>query len=163
MTHAQKDQAISILREFDSGMLVTFPEAGAPRGRPMTMAEVDDDGAIWFVTGVDSSLLSEAESSTRCALELSGSRLWAHVSGRMSVVEDREAAHRVWSDAMDAWFPDGPDSEDFALLRLEPLEVDWWDLRRGGLAKFAVAFVKARLKEERIDDDAVGSRGHATM
>jgi len=163
MTQSDLAQTLDIARSFNTGMLVTQPDGASLRGRPMTLAQVDDDGTIWFVTDAESDLVDEVKASERCAVELSGKRLWAHLSGRMDVVDDLDQAQDLWSDAMDVWFPDGPESGGFTLLRMRPIRADWWDLRGGTMAKFAYRYAKARLKGETLSDRSFDGRGHATL
>ncbi|MET0997309.1 MAG: pyridoxamine 5'-phosphate oxidase family protein, partial [Marmoricola sp.] len=46
------------------------------------------------------------------------------------------------------WFPDGPDSQQVALLHVEADSAEYWD-SPGGRVATAVAFVKTRLTGER--------------
>jgi len=64
------------------------------------------------------------------------------VSGRASVVRDRGKAEELWSPAMKAWFPDGLDDPDLALLRVQVEDAEYWDTPSSKMVH-VVGFVKA--------------------
>jgi len=43
---------VSMLRDFSEATLITRSRAGALHGRPMSIAQVDDNATIWFITSV---------------------------------------------------------------------------------------------------------------
>ena len=78
----QKKKLIDILKDFDSAMLVTQRAEGTLRGRPMQIAELQEDGSIYFITALDSPKVDELTQKPEVAVTMQGKMKWASVSGR---------------------------------------------------------------------------------
>ena len=98
--------------------------------RPMT-AHIDgdaDQGPIWFFTSRDSTL---AESVTReqpayLNFVAKGHNVWASVSGRLIIANDRAVIDRLWNSFIEAWSGGGKDNPDLCLLRFDPKDAEIW-------------------------------------
>jgi len=58
-TAGDRTKFVEVLRRFDTAMLVTYAKDGGLRSRPMALAEIEDDGTTWFVTGADTAKTDE--------------------------------------------------------------------------------------------------------
>ncbi len=57
------------------------------------------------------------------------------MSGRADVVEDREKAKELWSPLVKAWFPQGPEDPNLALIRVRVESADYWDVKSSKLVQ----------------------------
>ena len=60
-------------------------------------------------------------------------KLFARFSGRLSEEKSREIFDRHWSNAVAAWFPQGKDSPEVLLMRMDLGEASIWDAEMGAL------------------------------
>lgn len=132
-----------ILGKFDQAMLVTHSSQSGLRARPMTIAEISEDGSIWFITGVDSSKVSEALQDPTIMAVMQSSAKYLSVSGQATLHRDRAHIERLWKEAYKAWFSGGKDDPSIGLIQLKPSEAEYWD--NSGLSglKFALQYAKA--------------------
>jgi general stress protein 26 len=92
---------------------------------------VEDDLAIWIATFQGSRKVGQIQHNARVCLsflEIPGYTREANVYGEAAIVTDPASKRRVWSLAageLARYFPAGPDSEVFCLLRVTARRVEW--------------------------------------
>lgn len=77
------------------------------------------------------------------------------VSGTVEPIQDRTKMNQLWSEYLRVYFPGGPDSEEFCLLKVKSTWAEYWDMS-GPLTKLQYAFEagKAYLRGEHINPEA---------
>ncbi|QEG24948.1 pyridoxamine 5'-phosphate oxidase family protein [Mariniblastus fucicola] len=154
----EQKKLTEILDNFENAMLITMGDGkldNQPNGRPMRVAEVDDDGTVWFVTGRESSKVDEiASNSTVCITLQSGSQ-FVSMTGSAAEVDDRGKIDELWSEPWKVWFPEGKSDPSILLLKVTPKFGEFWDM--GGLKRFRYIYEagQAWFKGEQIDTDAI--------
>lgn len=148
-----KQKLHDLLCEFDDAMLVTRDAKGYSHGRPMRIAACDEDRLddLWFVTGVDSGKIDEIRDEPRVAVTMNDGARFLSLTGHARVVRDAGKVKELWKEAWSIWFPDGPTSEDIALIQVRPIYGEYWDQSLPQGLRFAVEAAKAWLKDEEID------------
>lgn len=135
----------ALLRGYKTAILTTRGPDGHYHSRPMALQEERDAGAdLWFATSRESAKAHEIAGDAQVSLAFhSGERDAAYlsISGRAELVQDRLLIHRMWSPGWKAWFPEGPDQEDLALVRVAVEHAEWVK-PEGGKAK--VLYTMAR-------------------
>ncbi|MET0341078.1 MAG: pyridoxamine 5'-phosphate oxidase family protein [Polyangiales bacterium] len=160
MAHANNDNATAeqkffeLLGGFENAVLVTHDRSGPLHGRPMAIAETNDDGSIWFITRADAPKVDELQQDAHLLAVLQKERQWLTVSGRGELHRDRARIHKVWKESFRAFF-DGKDDPNIALIRLNPSEAEYWDNRGTAGLKFALKYAAAYVtgKELKGTDD----------
>lgn len=142
---------IEALREFDVAMLVTRTHEGELRARPMAVAEVTDEGRVSFATGLHTGKTDEVNFDEHVVVCFQSDRLYATVSGRGRVREDRERVQRLWREPWKVWFPKGKDDPELAILEVEPHAGEVWDSRGTSGLKNAFAMLAAYTKGEAVE------------
>ncbi len=106
--------------------------------RPMSTAEVEDDGTLWFFTDVRSIKVNEVsrERDVHLTFAHPGKESYIDVWGSGSVVTDRQQIKDKWTPVVKAWFPDGEDDPNLALLKVDPTDVHYWDAKSGKMIQF---------------------------
>jgi general stress protein 26 len=130
--HTTSDtEAAQTLHELIMGiriaMLTTEGSDGELYSRPMYVQQVEAGGDLWFATSQSSSLALQVRDEGRVLATFSGSNGYVVVRGMGRITRDREKVRELWNPAMKAWFPDGPDDPDIALIRVEAERADYWD------------------------------------
>ena len=139
-----------LLREFETATVITRTRAGNLHGRPMAVADISDDGTLWFVTGVDSAKVLEIRDDSRGMLSLQKDRAFASINGHFELVADRAKADRLWKEAYRVWF-DGKSDPELVLLRFTPFDAEYWDNTGAHGVKHAFEAMKAYLRGQKID------------
>ncbi len=110
-------------------MLTTLSEDGRLHSRPMTIQELAADGKLWFFTNLDSEKVIEAQHKpwVNLAYTNEGSSLYVSVSGRAQLVKDREKIKELWNPMVAAYFPNGVDDPQLALLSVDVDDAEVWE------------------------------------
>lgn len=139
-------------------MLTSQGEDGQLHSRPMATLDLDFDGELWFFTDAHSHKVDEV--SRARSVNLSYVRHDDHrfvsVSGRAELVHDRERMAHYWKPVYKAWFPDGLDDPNLALLRVDVDTAQYWDAPNRKLVHL-VGFVKALATGKRYQPGQTGT------
>ena len=164
MTHTEEDlvtgpEAIARVKELvediDFTMLTTRDAAGNLVSRPMSTRQMDDAGDIWFFTLAGTGKVAEAQADPQHDVGLSyldskGHR-YVSVAGRAEVVRDEAKMKELYSPSLDIWFEDGLDTPGIVLLRVTPVECEFWEPRHGKLVT-AAGMLKSLVTKDTPDD-----------
>ncbi len=138
-------------------MLTTEEEDGHLRSRPMATLELDEDGALWFFTGAGSHKMEEIDQHRQVNLaymDKEHSR-YVSISGRAELVHDKEKIESLWKPVFKAWFPDGLEDPDLALLKVSVERAEYWDPMSSKVTQ-AFGFVKALVTGKRAEPEGHG-------
>lgn len=142
-----------MIKDIDFCMLTTVDESNDLHSRPMSLnGDVDDNGNLWFFTSSDSHKASEIERTPNVNVSFVDTRKqhYVSVSGMAEMVHDREKIKELWKPVLKAWFPDGPDQADVALLKVKLTKAEYWDGPSSTIAQ-AVSFVSAILTGKQVE------------
>ena len=116
------------IKDIKTAMLVTAETDGTLRARPMQTLQIDGN-YIWFLTGSDSAKSNEIKNDSHVNLTYAqeGDKLYVSVSGIATISRDRQKIDELWSEPIKAWFPQGKDDPNIALLRVEITQAEYWD------------------------------------
>lgn len=130
-TLSSTDQAqhfISLLKKFRNAMLVTHTGEHGFHARPMAFADVEDDGRIWFFTGSDSPKVHEIQADSQVHIVAQdGESAFLSLTGRASLIGDREKIAHLWREPYRVWFPKGKDDPNIELIAVRPERGEFWD------------------------------------
>ncbi len=126
MDKADLDHYMEILNSFSTAMLVTRRDREL-RSRPMAIAEVSEDGAIWFLTSIESGKLEEITDEPFVNLSMQDESSYLSVSGTVMATRDREKVEELWSAADKIWFPEGKDDPSIIVMEVVPTYAEYWD------------------------------------
>ncbi len=127
MTEEQPISKVTdIINDSKIGMLTTVNEEGALVSRPLAVQEVQDDGDMWFFTGLGTSQVAHVRQDPRVNVSFGKSTEWVSVAGTAHVVTDRQKIHEMWNQVVEAWFPDGPDTPEVCLIHVDSDSAEYW-------------------------------------
>ena len=107
-------------------MLTTMLADDAMASRPMAALEMDEQGALWFLTDQRSSKVECLDVANLCFVDTAHGA-YVSLSGHIEITTDREGIKRLWTPLAKPWFSEGPDSNNLALLKFVPDAADYWD------------------------------------
>ena len=148
-----------LVEDIDFTMLTTRDAAGSLMGRPMSTRQMDEKGDIWFFTLADSEKVDEAEADQDVGLsylDAKGHR-YVSVAGRARTVDDRTKMAELYTPSLDIWFEAGLQTPGITLLRVTPVECEFWEPRHGKLVT-AAGMLKALVTRDTPDDTMVHGR-----
>jgi general stress protein 26 len=128
-----------LIKDMRFGMLTTRHENGHLHSRPMTTQNRRDDeaDALFFFMSRSSEPFADLqrEHQVNVAYANPSSDTYVSVSGLAEAVEDPALRHALWNTATQAWFPNGPDDADVALVRVRITHAEYWDVHESKLVQ----------------------------
>jgi len=126
---AELKKLSELIKDIRFAMLTTTAPDGSLRSRPMATQQVEFDGNLWFFAGRDSEKAADILRSPAVNVAFADERDNRYVSlaGNARLVEDAARAKALWSPLYKAWFPDGLDDPNLALLNVEVTGAEYWD------------------------------------
>lgn len=148
LSHDEKLAKIrDLVKGIDIGMLTTLNENGTFHSRPMSVnGEVEFDGDLWFFTYGDSPKVREIEHDARVNVVFSNpkNQTYVSLSGTAQLVRDKAKIEELWQAPLEAWFPQGTETSDIALLKVEVESAEYWDSPTNPIAH-VIGFVKSKV------------------
>src|SRR5688500_18317635 len=81
---------VELLKQFSTAMLITHESDHRLRARPMAIADVEESGKIWFLSGDATAKVHEIIRDTHVHLALQKERsIYLSINGRATLVHDR--------------------------------------------------------------------------
>jgi general stress protein 26 len=153
MTRAEAIKKLNeLIKDVDFAMLTTVEDDGTLRSRPMVTQEAEFDGDLWFFTGASSPKVGEVQHDQHVNVSYADpkNQNYVSISGTAQVVRDRKKIEELWNPAYKAWFPQGLDDPDLALLKVTAQHAEYWDSPSSAVVH-AFGFVKAVVTGERAE------------
>ena len=109
------------------------------RSRPMATQQTESDGAPWFFTQASAAKADEIWANSHVNVSYASPRenRYVSVSGTATLVRDRRKMEELWDQLYQAWFPQGLEDPDLALLRVDVEQAEYWDAPSGTMAEIA--------------------------
>jgi general stress protein 26 len=133
-----------LIEDIRIAMLTTAMPDGTLRSRPMATQQTETDGDLWFFTRASAAKAEEIRANPHVNVSYAAPREnhYVSVSGTATLVRDRDKMEQLWDQLYKAWFPQGLEDPDLALLRIDVERAEYWDAPSGTMAEIA-GFVKA--------------------
>lgn len=134
-------QDIRYLAELIKGirvaMLTTVCKDGSLRSRPMATLQPDFDGTLWFFANTESRKKDEEddEGQVNVTYENSADHVYVSLSGRATLVPDRQRIEELWNEEAKPWFPGGVNDPGLTLLRVDVDKWEYWDAQSNAMEK----------------------------
>jgi general stress protein 26 len=149
------------IKDIRIAMMTTVDPDGELRSRPMATQETEFDGELWFFTKESSGKVHSIVNDQHVNLSYADANdnRYASIAGRARLVRDKQKMAELWSPALKAWFPDGLEDPEIALIEVEIDSAEIWDSPSGALVHL-LGFAKSvatgqplgdRLTSERVD------------
>jgi len=124
------EKLVEMVKDVRVCMLITNEKnAENISGRPMGINKIDDVGTMWFFTKASSYKVEEIEASKKVSIAIANesSQNYLMIHGTATLVDNKSKMKELWSSIMKAWFPLGLEDPDMTLIKVVPIEVEYWD------------------------------------
>jgi general stress protein 26 len=117
-----------LIREIRVALLTTTDRDGGFHTRPVQTLQVEADGTLWFFTDWSSPKVDELHHDVRVSLGYADSakNLYVAMIGSGRLIRDIQKAKELWSIEQRAYYPEGPEDERLALLRVVIERAEYW-------------------------------------
>lgn len=144
-----------LIEDVRIAMLVTLDDEGQIRGRPMATQQTEFDGDLWFFTQADAPKVDEAQAYQQVNVSYAApdKNRFVSVSGKATLSRDKDKMEELWNPFYKAWFPDGLDDPQLALLKVEVEEAEYWEAPAGagGMVMTVIGFVQTLVTGEEAE------------
>lgn len=151
-----------LAEEVNICMFITHSHDDHDHTRPMATVQVDDNGTLWFFTDIRSIKVEEVTQDKEVHLIYShpGKESYMDVWGRSSIITDRQQVKDKWSPVVKAYFPEGADDPNLALMKVQPTDVYYWEAKTGKMVQFFKMAVAAVTGNPEV---AKGAKGEINL
>ena len=138
-------------------MMTTSAADGTFDSRPMATQETEFDGTVWFLTRHESGKVGELEANPRVGLMYAdpSNHNYVTAKGRATISRDKAKIHELWNPMFKAWFPEGEDDPQIAVIRVDVEEAQYWEASSSKLV-FGIKYLAAAVTGGKVD---VGETG----
>lgn len=148
-------QLASFIKDMKFTMMTTIGGDGALHSRPMATLKIDENkfnGQLWFFTKLNSPKSNEIEQDQNINLAYADidSQRYVSVCGRASISQDRSMMEKLWNPIFSAWFPEGLNDPEIALISVQVESAELWDSPPSKVVQLA-GFVKAKVTGQPYD------------
>lgn len=128
------------IRDIKFTMLVTHDHLGQMQARPFTTQAAGNEGAVWFLSRLDSEAVKEIQNDGNvllCYADTSENRFISTV-GHATLSQERADIASLWNPADALFFPEGKDDPAIVVVRVEVLRADIWDSDKSRMEKLLI-------------------------
>ena len=145
-----------LVRGIRVAMLTTL-DAEDLRSRPMATLDTPFDGTLWFFTKKSAPKVDEIRQDQRVNVSFAdpADQRYVSLSGRAAIVRDASKNRSLWSPALNAWFPGGPDDRDLVLLQIQVDAAEYWDAQSSRMVQL-FHYAKAALTGKPLEGPELG-------
>lgn len=139
--HDENTSDIKLLSDKIKGiriaMMTTEESDNTLRSRPMATQEMEFDGDLWFFTKADAPKVGDVQQHNRVNISYAKpeDNVFVSVSGTAALVRDSNKIHELWKPFLKAWFPQGLDDPELALLKVNVESAEYWDAPSGTMGR----------------------------
>lgn len=152
-----REKIKSIVEDSKTGMLVTKIGEKPLNAVPMYTKQVDDHGALWFLSRSDSEHNRNIKDDREVQLLYcnNADKEYISIFGEAFIETNKEVLDELYSKIDDAWFEQGKDDPALTAIKVNPSEAYYWDNKSN---KYITLFKigMAALSGERKD---IGEKG----
>jgi general stress protein 26 len=132
---AEMRKVALMIRGIKAAMLTTTAPDGTLHSRPMATQEAEFDGVLWFFTRAESGKVDDIQHDAEVNVSYASpeDHRYVSLSGRASLVRDREKIEELWDPSYRVWFAKGLDDPELALLRVDVRSAAYWDMLTGSM------------------------------
>ena len=154
----------NLVKDIRFAMFTTRHDNGHLHSRPMTTqnSRIDEDDRLWFFMSKSHDAVRDLQDAGNVNVTYADpdADRYVSISGEAAVVDDPAKKKALWSKMAEAWFPNGPDDPDLALVCVRIVHADTWNVKDSKItqmAKMAKAAVTGRPPKD------IGEHRHVEM
>ena len=104
------------------------------QSRPMALQGVDEEGALWFLSSIESNKNKEIQDDKEVQLYFMNNSKYEYVfiKGEASITQDKNLIEKYWTNFANAWF-DGKDDPNVSLIKVKPSDGYYYETKENKL------------------------------
>tara|TARA_A200000113_G_scaffold197522_1_gene189146 strand:- start:261 stop:770 length:510 start_codon:yes stop_codon:yes gene_type:complete len=149
-----KEKIWNFIKDIKVGMLTEHDSQdpnGNLRSRPMHLIQDDYNGTIWFFIKHENDPTDVHQQENK-EVSLSfcdhQNNTYVSLSGKSSISFNKKLIEKFWSPFAAAWFPEGKDDNNLALLEINIYKGEYWDSKSNMFAQL-YEIAKANLTDQK--------------
>jgi general stress protein 26 len=116
----------TLIHACQTGVLITQGQDGFPHARTMESIRLDSVEEVWFATEAKERKLAEISREPRVTVFFTHpDQSWACLYGIAEEVTDQTLKSRLWKEEWEAYWPEGPVSGNYVLVRILPVAAEY--------------------------------------
>jgi general stress protein 26 len=128
-----------LIKDTRFAMFTTRHGNGHLHARPMTTQNkaIDEDRSLWFFMSRSNGPVDDIVADPTVAVIYANPSddSYVSVSGTAFVREDAAKKEQLWNKMTEAWFPNGPNDPDVALVEVQIVHANYWDVKESKLVQ----------------------------
>jgi general stress protein 26 len=130
---ASRDKLWTMIKDIRFAMFTTRHGNGHLHARPMTTQNkrLESDDSLWFFMSKSSDPVEDLKASPMVGIVYAdpSADTYVSVSGTAAMLEDAAKKQQLWNKAAQAWFSGGPTDPDLALVQVQIIHANYWDVK----------------------------------
>jgi general stress protein 26 len=142
-------------------MMSTATADGKIHSRPMATQDEPFNGTVWFLTRHSSNKVDELQQRQDITLDYADTSDSKYITlrGQGTISHDRAKIKDMWNPMYKAWFPNGEDDPEIAVLRVDVTEGEFWEANSSKII-MGIRYVAAAITGGSVP---VGESGHVDV
>lgn len=146
-----------LIKDVHICMMTTMAADGSFDARPMATQKTEFDGTVWFLTRHESGKVAELEGNPHVSLVYANpsDQNYVTAKGQATVSRDKAKIHELWNPMYKAWFPEGENDPQIAVVKVDVTEAQYWEASSSKLV-MGIKYLAAAVTGGKVD---VGETG----
>ena len=163
-TGPSREHLWKMIKDIKFAMFTTRHGNDHLHSRPMTTQNkaIDEDESLWFFMSKKGDPVGDlkAQPIVNVVYANPSSDTYVSVSGTAAMIEDQAKKNQLWSKMAEAWFPGGPTDADLALVQVQIVHANYWDVKE---SKIVQLYEMAKAVVTGKPPTALGDHGEVRM
>ena len=139
-TADQRELLWKLIKNTRFAMFTTRHGNGHLHARPMTTQNKDGIGAdesLWFFMSKKSDPVDDlkADPVVNVVYANPSEDSYVSISGSAAMIQDQAKKDQLWSKLAEAWFPGGSTDPDLALVQVQIVHANYWDVKESKIVQ----------------------------
>jgi len=129
----------NLIKDINVGMLITkeTDDEESLRGRPMSLVQEAYDGTLYFYTSKKDAKVYEVEKDRDVCMTFSDpeNHIYVSLTGKAKITQDEDLIDKYWNSRVAAWFENGKEDPNLAMLKVKINKGEHWDSTNNKLVR----------------------------
>jgi general stress protein 26 len=139
-TSDQRKLLWKLVKGIKFAMLTTRHGNGHLHARPMTTQNkngIEADESLWFFMSKKGDPFDDlkADPVVNVVYADPSEDTYVSISGTAAMIEDQAKKDQLWSKLAEAWFPGGSTDPDLALVQVQIVHANYWDVKESKIVQ----------------------------
>ena len=138
-TREQRELLWKLIKNIRFAMFTTRHGNGHLHARPMTTQNkaLEADESLWFFMSKKGDPVADlvADPVVNLVYADPSEDTYVSVSGTAAVIEDAVKKQQLWNKLVEAWFPGGVGDADLALVQVQIVHANYWDVKESKIVQ----------------------------